>query len=174
VAFSLVCVQSKPFGFASALRYIHAVTKKILALRVSHNQMATDTGSRYPSQSIRTISHGIPPDQRWFPAAEELRETAYEKLLPPLVAKVREEVKGWRDVGYAGASATSQALLKWWFETDHLIEQADGTQSQFRYYFAQREAVETVIWLHDSRGARDKFDLMRFDASGAVSSQHVR
>jgi type III restriction enzyme len=112
----------------------------------------------------------LPPDQRWFPAAEELRETAYEKLLPPLVAKVREEVKGWRDVGYAGASATSQALLKWWFETDHLIEQADGTQSQFRYYFAQREAVETVIWLHDSRGARDKFDLIRFDASGAVSA----
>jgi type III restriction enzyme len=52
----------------------------------------------------------------------------------------------------------------------HLIEQADGTQSQFRYYFAQREAVETVIWLYDVRGARDKFDLLRFDASGAVSS----
>lgn len=34
----------------------------------------------------------LPPDLRWFPAAEELRSTAYEKLLPPLVAKVREEV----------------------------------------------------------------------------------
>jgi type III restriction enzyme len=41
---------------------------------------------------------------------------------------------------------------------------------QFRYYFAQREAVETVIWLFDVRGVRDKFDLLRFDASGAVSS----
>ena len=28
---------------------------------------------------------------------------------------------------------------------EHLIEQADGTQSQFRYYFAQREAVETAF-----------------------------
>ncbi|MDP1606399.1 MAG: DEAD/DEAH box helicase family protein [Rhodocyclaceae bacterium] len=37
------------------------------------------------------------PDQRWFPAAEELRASAYEKLLPPLVAKIREEVKSWRD-----------------------------------------------------------------------------
>jgi hypothetical protein len=27
-----------------------------------------------------------------------------------------------------------------------------------------------VIWLHDVRGARDKHDLMRFDASGAVSA----
>ena len=34
----------------------------------------------------------LPPDLRWFPAAEELRSTAYEKLLPPLVAKVREGI----------------------------------------------------------------------------------
>ena len=30
----------------------------------------------------------ISPDVRWFPAAEELRSTAYEKLLPPLVANI--------------------------------------------------------------------------------------
>lgn len=112
----------------------------------------------------------LSPELRWFPAAEELRSTAYEKLLPPLVARVREEVKAWRDKGYAGASETSRALLKWWFETDHLTDASDGTQSLFRYYFAQREAVESVIWLYDVRGARDKFDLLRFDASGAVSA----
>ncbi|PIV23044.1 MAG: type III restriction endonuclease subunit R, partial [Hydrogenophilales bacterium CG03_land_8_20_14_0_80_62_28] len=110
------------------------------------------------------------PDQRWFPAAEELRSTAYEKLLPPLVAKIRSEVSAWRADSYVGASETSRALLNWWFETEHLVEQADGTLSPFRYYFAQREAVETVIWLHDVRKVRDKFDLLRFDASGAVST----
>ncbi len=110
------------------------------------------------------------PKHRWFPAAEELRATAYEKLLPPLVANIREEVTQWRAGGYAGASATSRALLAWWFQTEHLVENADGTESEFRYYFAQREAVETVIWLYDVRVARDKFDLLRFDASGAVSS----
>jgi type III restriction enzyme len=120
----------------------------------------------FPRSPYETLE----PAYRWFPAAEELRSTAYEKLLPPLVAKIREEVMAWRDEKYAGASATSRALLAWWFETDHLIEQADGAQTQFRYYFAQREAVETVIWLYDVRGARDKFDLLRFDASGAVSS----
>lgn len=112
----------------------------------------------------------LDPNSRWFPAAEELRSTAYEKLLPPLVANIRKEVKTWRDSGYAGASATSRDLLTWWFDTDHLTEQADSAQTEFRYYFAQREAVETVIWLYDVRGARDKFDLLRFDASGAVSS----
>lgn len=89
------------------------------------------------------------PDQRWFPAAEELRTTEYERLIPPLVAKIRSEVAAWRDDGYTGAAETSRALLRWWFETEHLIEQADGTLSPFCYYFAQREAVETVIWLHD-------------------------
>ena len=113
------------------------------------------------------------PQERWFPAAEELPATAYEKLIPPLVANIRDDVKSWRDSGYLGASSTSRALLRWWFDTDHLVERADGTLSSFRYYFAQREAVETVIWLHDAKRVRDKFDLLPFDASdasGAVSA----
>lgn len=110
------------------------------------------------------------PEQRWFPADETMRATAYEKLLPPLVAKVRKEVYAWRNKGYPDASPTSAALLHHWFEAEHLAENADGSLSTFNYYFAQREAVETVIWLHEVKGARDKFDLMRFDASGAVSA----
>lgn len=110
------------------------------------------------------------PEHRWFPADEALRATAYEKLLPPLVAKIRREVHAWRAAAYSGASATSRALLRHWFDAEHLLENADGSLSPFRYYFAQREAVETVIWLHEVRRARDKFDLLRFDASGAVSS----
>jgi type III restriction enzyme len=114
----------------------------------------------------------LDPAHRWFPADEALRATAYEKLLPPLVAKVREEVGAWRAAGYAGASPTSKTLLDWWFNSEHLVEQADGSLTPFRYYFAQREAVETVIWLYDVHRARDKFDLMRFDSSGAVSGSH--
>jgi type III restriction enzyme len=110
------------------------------------------------------------PDQRWFPADEDLRETAYEKLLPPLVARVRNEVHAWRSAGYPDCSPTSRALLAWWFEREHLIEQADGSLAPFCYYFAQREAVETAIWLYDVRRAWDKYDLIRFDSSGAVSA----
>jgi hypothetical protein len=109
------------------------------------------------------------PEHRWFPADETLRDNAYEKLLPPLVSNIRAEVHSWRNAGYPGASQTSVSLLQWWFETEHLLEAADGALSPFQYYFAQREAVETVIWLHDVRKARDKFDLLRFDASGFVS-----
>ena len=78
------------------------------------------------------------PDQRWFPAAEELRTIAYEKLMPPLVAKIRSEVAAWRETGYAGASETSRALLNWWFGLDHWVEDANGALKSFQYYFAQR------------------------------------
>ena len=111
------------------------------------------------------------PEQRWFPADEALRVSAYEKLLPPFVASIRKEVFSWRAAGYAGASSTTRALLHHWFGTEHLLETASGALAPFRYYFAQREAVETAIWLYEVRGARDKFDLMRFDASGAVSAK---
>lgn len=113
----------------------------------------------------------LDPDLRWFPADEDLREKDYGKLLPPLVAKLRKAVKVWRDTGYEGASATSLALLNWWFKTDHYIPQNDGTTFKFQYYFAQREAVETVIYLHEIVKAKDKYDLMRFDSSGILTAQ---
>ena len=89
----------------------------------------------------------LKPEFRWFPADEALRDLSYEKLLPPLVHKIRSEVKHWRDKQYSGATATSKALLIWWFDTEHIIPKADGSLEQFQYYFAQREAVETVIYL---------------------------
>ena len=42
--------------------------------------------------------------------------------------------------------------------------------SEFQYYFAQREALETVIYLYDVIKVRDKYDMMRFDSSGAIST----
>ena len=109
------------------------------------------------------------PDHRWFPADEVLREKSYERLIPPLVARIREEVHEWRRSDYVGASETSRALLKWWFHQTHPFEAKDGHLDDFRYYFAQQEAVETVIWLYDVKKARDKFDLLRFTSADSVS-----
>lgn len=112
----------------------------------------------------------LDPTIRWFPADEALRETGMEKLMPPLVAALRVKVKEFRDSGYVGASDTSKSLLNWWFNTPHLLPQADGNMAEFKYFFSQREALETIIYLYDVVGAKDKFDLMRFDSSGAVSA----
>lgn len=112
----------------------------------------------------------LDPSIRWFPANEALRETSMEKLMPPLVSELRKQVKTWRDSGYAKATETSRSLLNWWFKTPHLLPQSDGTMGEFQYFFAQREALETIIYLYDVVGVKDKYDLMRFDSSGAVSS----
>jgi type III restriction enzyme len=111
----------------------------------------------------------LDPDIRWFPADEALREQGYEKLLPPFVPELRKRVKEWRDKNYEGASPTSKALLIWWFKKDHTIYDANGLNSAFQYYFAQREAVETVIWLWDVAGVRNRYDLLPFDSLGRVS-----
>src|SRR5450830_515419 len=112
----------------------------------------------------------LDPDIRWFPADEALRESSMEKLMPPLVAELRRKVKEFRGGGYVGAAHTSRSLLNWWFKTPHLLPKADGTMAEFEYYFAQREALETIVYLYDVVGVKDKHDLMRFDASGLVSS----
>ena len=111
----------------------------------------------------------LAPELRWYPGDDVLAEVAYENLLPPLVHKVRQGVKAWRDSGYAGASATTQALLGHWFQTEHLLPQADGTMARFQYYFAQREAVESVVWLYEIEQARDPYALLKYDSSGRVS-----
>lgn len=112
----------------------------------------------------------LDPAIRWFPADEALRSSSFEKLLPPLVPTLRKKVKAWRDDGYAGATDTSRSLLNYWFNTPHLLPQLDGTTAEFQYYFAQREALETIIYLYDVVRVKDKYDLMRFDSSGAVST----
>ena len=110
----------------------------------------------------------IDPTVRWTPDTTVLPGMALGMLLPPLVQKIREAVKTWRTDNYKGASETSRALLNWWFKTPHLQEQSNGTTTEFQYYFAQREALETIVYLYDVVKVRDKYDLMRFNSSGGV------
>lgn len=113
----------------------------------------------------------LKPEIRWFPADEDLREKGFEKLIPPLVAELRKKVQEWRDKSYEGASATSRALLTWWFKEEHIIYNADGSSHAFRYYFSQREALETVVWLYEVAQVKDKYDLIRYNSTGVLSPQ---
>ncbi len=67
-----------------------------------------------------------------------------------LVNRLREAVDRWRDDGYPGASSITQRLFQFWFEEDHLLN-----GSTFKYYFGQREAVETLIYLIEIEKNRD-------------------
>jgi len=68
-----------------------------------------------------------------------------------LVNKLRAAVDKWRDEGYQGASEVSKRLMQFWFDQDHLLK--DG--SVFRYWWAQRESLETLIYLTEVRGFYD-------------------
>jgi type III restriction enzyme len=114
----------------------------------------------------------LEPAIRWYPGDQLLGDIGREKLIPPLVEKVRQGVKAWRDSGYAGGSDTTRALLRWWFREDHAIPDADGAMTQFRWYFAQREALESAIWLYEVEQAREPYALMtKYDSSQALSRQ---
>jgi type III restriction enzyme len=107
------------------------------------------------------------PSERWAPTQSQMDmfQNAYEKLLPPLVYKIRLAVEKWRDEDYAGASETSKLLMNFWFNQEHLIG-----QSKFCFFFSQREAIESIIYLYEVAKAKDKYELMRFDSSGRVST----
>lgn len=111
----------------------------------------------------------LSPDVRWYPGDATLGDMGRDKLIPPLVDKVRRGVAAWRASGYAGASETTQAMLRWWFERDHFIYGPEGP-TLWRWYFAQREAVESAIWLYEVAAARDPLSLIEYDSSGAVST----
>ncbi len=87
-----------------------------------------------------------------------------------IAQSLRSFVKQWRETEYAGASDTTRELLHHWFGRDHLIE-AGGQQIPFRYYFCQREAVETLIYLYEVRGIRSLTPLMgEFAGPGAETA----
>jgi type III restriction enzyme len=113
----------------------------------------------------------LDPAIRWYPGDELLLTEARGKLIPPLVDKVRQGVKAWRNSGYAGGSETTRALLRYWFQQEHLVPQLDGTIGPFRWFFAQREAVESAIWLYEIEQARSPYAMMNYDSSGAISKQ---
>jgi type III restriction enzyme len=70
---------------------------------------------------------------------------------PIIIAQsLRAALKEWRENFYFGASETTRYLLEHWFGRAHLLETNEGTK-EFRYYFCQREAIETLIYLKEVR-----------------------
>lgn len=101
----------------------------------------------------------VDPDVRWFPSDDK-------KLLAPLVPEIRKQVFEWRQKKYEGASETSKQLLTHWFYNPNLKNERTG--EPFRYYFAQKEALESIIYLYEVKKARTPVQLMAFSHSQAL------
>lgn len=74
----------------------------------------------------------------------------------PCVPALRVAVGVWRDKGYPGVTATTRVLLNWWFRQDHRLPNG----RKFEYHYAQREAIETIIYLFEVVKARRQKDLI--------------
>jgi type III restriction enzyme len=76
------------------------------------------------------------------------------------VNQLRDEVRAWRDGGYPGTANVTRRLLEWWFERDE-----ERAALGRRFFFCQREAIETVIYLFECQGRRkmpETGDLVRY------------
>jgi type III restriction enzyme len=103
------------------------------------------------------ILHRLPNS---VPGAPAIIEPGRRPSKCALVRSIRAEVDGWRRGGYAGISETSKTLLNYWFKSEHLISNDDGESSAFRYHWAQREAIETIIYLFEMRRISNVMELM--------------
>jgi type III restriction enzyme len=75
----------------------------------------------------------------------------------PLVNRLREDVRRWRESGWRGASEVTKDLLRHWTNQDR----------HRRLFFCQQEAVETVIYLLELRlaGLSSRTGFRNFDCS---------
>src|SRR5436190_12924441 len=74
----------------------------------------------------------------------------------PCVPALRKLVTEWRDNGYPGVTNTTKKLLNFWFFTDHRLP----TRQLFTYHNAQREAIETLIYVYEIAKVRSRKDLL--------------
>ncbi len=59
----------------------------------------------------------------------------------PLVNQIRPRVKAWREAGYPGVTGITKRLLQHW---------NDPEQRDWRLFFCQLEAMETLIWFTEA------------------------
>jgi type III restriction enzyme len=97
------------------------------------------------------------PKDRWKPDIN-LSDKEFQHFYAPFVENIRNQIFEWRQFGYDGISETSKKLLSFWFQEEHI--------NGFRYYFGQRESVESVIYLYEKLNIRHSNDLLKLDSWG--------
>lgn len=61
-----------------------------------------------------------------------------------LVNRIRERVKAWRGAGYPGVTGVTRKLLAHW---------NDPEARQYKFFFCQLDAIETLVWLVEGPAA---------------------
>jgi len=73
------------------------------------------------------------------------------------VPAIREAIKSWRAENYKGITDTTKELLNFWFHTDHVLPNGQN----FRFHTAQREAMETLIFIFEVAKIKNRMELLQ-------------
>ncbi len=92
-----------------------------------------------------------------------LKPDQRDKSRSYLVNKLRIAVNQWRNSGYPGTTNTTKRLLNYWFNQDHLIN-----NEKFEFWYAQRESIETLIYVYEVMKKRAFIDLAREFGDGPI------
>ncbi len=99
------------------------------------------------ARSRKVREEGFQPDL--FDLTQYLRTA-------PCVPALRKLVKEWQGKGYPGVTDTTRTLLNYWFVADHKLSNGQ----LFKYHEAQREAIETLIYVYEIARIRSRKDLL--------------
>jgi len=80
-----------------------------------------------------------------------------------LVNFLRKAVVAWREQGYSGTTPTTKRLLQFWFNEDHIVN-----NEPFQFWFCQREAIETLIYVYEVMKKRNFIDMARDFGAGPI------
>ena len=80
-----------------------------------------------------------------------------------LANSLREAIYAWRKEGYPNTTPTTNRLLRYWFEEDHALK-----EGPFVFWFCQREAIETLIYVYEVMKKRNFIDLAREFGEGPI------
>jgi len=80
-----------------------------------------------------------------------------------LVNEFRKILFNWREKGYPNITDTTRRLLQFWFSEDHIVN-----NEPFWFWFCQREAIETLIFIYEVMKKRNFIDMARDFGSGPI------
>ena len=80
-----------------------------------------------------------------------------------LANEFRKALFTWREQNYHGVTPTTKRLLQFWFEEDHIVE-----GEPFTFWFCQREAIETLVYVYEVMKKRNFIDMARDFGAGPI------
>jgi len=80
-----------------------------------------------------------------------------------LVNELRKAIIIWREDSYPNITDTTRRLLQFWFSEGHIVD-----DESFGFWFCQREAIETLIYVYEVMKKRNFIDMARDFGAGPI------